>query len=269
MQKVAIICSHRLSRAVLTLRRRKIKCDGLQPCEFCCRAEASCTFETAYTRGKAPRIAAANGVAESRDLAADTPDDDVAARVHSHEVELAHNDAGVQHLQSDYSQHFASPSVPTSTPQSLKQAQTGLHGQYIGPASGVSFLQRVQKRLGQAASFSQPDSIFTFGDAPLASVDADLSLCMMIPRELAQQLLDRYFDFAMPTYRFLHRPTTQAWFAEFYDTFGIMRDPQRAAAKIALVLMVLAHGRVYMPEGNNLGPPDLRFEAAVSLGKQC
>lgn len=89
----------------------------------------------------------------------------------------------------------------------------------------------------------------------------------MIPRELAQQLFDRYFDFAMPTYRFLHRPTAQAWFAEFYDTFGSMNDSQRAAAKIALVLMVLAHGRVYMPEGRDLGPADLRYEVAVLLQK--
>lgn len=71
----------------------------------------------------------------------------------------------------------------------------------------------------------------------------------------------------MPTYRFLHRPTTQAWFAEFYDTFGSMRDNHRAAAKISLVLMVLAHGRVYMPEGHDQGPADLRFEVSVSLYK--
>jgi hypothetical protein len=32
---------------------------------------------------------------------------------------------------------------------------------------------------------------------------------MMLPRLDAQRLIDRYFDFAMPTYRFLHRPTIQ------------------------------------------------------------
>ena len=144
--------------------------------------------------------------------------------------------------------------------KSPHSTHAGLHGEYIGPASGVSFLQRVQKRFGQSTSFSHPDSIFTFGDAPFSSVDADLSFCMMIPRDVAQKLVDRYFDFAMPTYRFLHRPTIQAWFAEFYDTFGAMNDAQRAPAKIALVLMVLAHGRVYMPDREQLGPPDLRYD---------
>jgi hypothetical protein len=189
-----------------------------------------------------------------------SPTEDVILRVDSE-----HEDELMKDHQINYPPLFASPSAPASSPKSLKSAQAGLHGQYIGPASGVSFLQRVQKRLGQTTSFSQPDSIFTFGDAPLASVDADLSLCMMIPRDFAQQLFDRYFDFAMPTYRFLHRPTAQAWFAEFYDTFGSMHDSQSAAAKIALVLMVLAHGRVYMPECHNLGPADLRFAITASF----
>ena len=249
------------------LQRRKIKCDGVQPCQFCRRTESSCTFETAYTRGKAPRIMVANGAVESCQSAIDSPGGNSATENVLLRVDPEHEDALAKDHQFGYPPPFASPSVTDSTAKSLKSEQVGLHGQYIGPASGVSFLQRVQKRLGQTASFSQPDSIFTFGDAPLASVDADLSLCMMIPREFAQQLFDRYFDFAMPTYRFLHRPTAQAWFAEFYDTFGSMHDRQRAAPKIALVLMVLAHGRVYMPEGHDLGPADLRCEVTILLQK--
>jgi len=206
----------------------------------------------------------ADGVVESCHLTTHSPNSNSATEDVILRVDSEHEDELMKDHQFNYPPVFASLSAPASTPKSLKSAQAGLHGQYIGPASGVSFLQRVQKRLGQTASFSQPDSIFIFGDAPLASVDADLSHCMMISREFAQQLFDRYFDFAMPTYRFLHRPTAQAWFAEFYDTFGSMRDSQRAAAKIALVLIVLAHGRVYMPEGHNLGPADLRFEVAIS-----
>jgi hypothetical protein len=86
----------------------------------------------------------------------------------------------------------------------------------------------------------------------------DPSFCVTLPRETAQRLLDRYFDFAMPTYRFLHRPTVQKWFTEFYDTLGMMHDPDGAPAKIALLFMVFAQARVYMPEGETPGPPDLR-----------
>lgn len=113
-------------------------------------------------------------------------------------------------------------------------------------------------RLGQASSFSHPDDIFTFGDAPFHQHDSDLFSCMMLPRDVAQQLIDRYFDFAMPTYRFLHRPAIQDWFSELYDTFGAMHDADRAPAKIALILMVIAHGRVYMSDADRPGPMDLR-----------
>ncbi|KAG5781750.1 hypothetical protein H9Q73_004631 [Fusarium xylarioides] len=145
----------------------------------------------------------------------------------------------------------------TSVQQSPEPSQEDLQGHYIGPASGVSFLLRVQKRMHQAISFSGPGSIFTFGDAPLQNPDYDPNFCMMLPKEDAQRLVDRYFDFAMPTYRFLHRPTIQEWFSEFYETLGTMRDPTNSAAKVALLFMILAHARVYMPENDRPGPSDL------------
>jgi len=148
--------------------------------------------------------------------------------------------------------------VSASSRNSPEPSQTDLQGHYIGPASGVSFLLRVQKRLVQAISFSHSSSIFTFGDAPLHPPEFDPSFCMMLPRDDAQRLVDRYFDFAMPTYRFLHRPTIQVWFKEFYDTLGLMHDQQSAPAKVALLFMIFAQGRVYMPDNDRPGPTDLR-----------
>lgn len=153
-----------------------------------------------------------------------------------------------------------------SSHNSPEPSQTDLQGHYIGPASGVSFLHRIQKRLHQAISFSPASSIFTFGDAPLQLAEFDPSFCMMLPRPDAQRLIDRYFDFAMPTYRFLHRPTIQEWFNEFYDTLGTMRNVQKAPAKVALLFMVFAHARVYMPEDDRPGPPDLR--SAINPGNE-
>lgn len=144
-------------------------------------------------------------------------------------------------------------SQPASNPD-----QTDQQGNYIGPASGVSFLLRIQKRLHKAISSSQANSIFAFGDAPMHRPEFDPSFCMMLPKEDAQRLVDRYFDFAMPTYRFLHKPTLQKWFNEFYDTLGAMHDQHNASARIALLFMVFAHARVYMPEDDQPGPSDLR-----------
>jgi hypothetical protein len=245
----------------LTMSRRKIKCDGVQPCEFCCRAEASCTFDTAYARGRPPLVVSANGGANASDNASVSHNQSNVVPAQHIAAELPEYASQSNFQQANDPSLFEGPSNPATILKSPHSTHAGLHGEYIGPASGVSFLQRVQKRLGQSTSFSHPDSIFTFGDAPFASADTDLSFCMMIPRDVAQKLVDRYFDFAMPTYRFLHRPTIQAWFVEFYDTFGAMNDAQRAPAQIALVLMVLAHGRVYMPDREQLGPPDLRYDA--------
>lgn len=221
----------RVTRACDRCKRRKIKCNGTQPCDFCLRAKAQCTFNSSYARGRIPTIPS-----------------------------LAEHEAVDQSETPSTSEFQEEPStVEVEGQASPQEPQEDLQGHYIGPASGVSFLLRVQKRLHQAISFSMPSSIFTFGDAPLQPPDFDPSFCMVLPRDDAQRLFDRYFDFAMPTYRFLHRPTLQEWFVEFYDTLGTMRDGNSSAcAKIALLFMIFAHARVYMPENDRPGPTDLR-----------
>jgi hypothetical protein len=132
-----------------------------------------------------------------------------------------------------------------SSRNSPEASQTDLQGHYVGPSSGVSFLLRVQKKLHQSASSSQDASIFTFGDAPL--LDLDSSIFVLPPKADAEALLARYFDFAVPTHRFLHRPTVERWLEEFYETKGMMRDKRDAPSRTALLFMVFAQARLYMP----------------------
>ncbi|KAM0193339.1 hypothetical protein ACHAPI_007651 [Fusarium lateritium] len=243
----------------------------MQPCKFCTRTRVSCTFESAYARGRLPVIPSADEAADETITvsAEDTmpgsqqnsPGDSNQQYMPNSSSDSSSRNVGLQ----DYgiSSHLLAPGATssravTSVQQSPEPSQEDLQGHYIGPASGVSFLLRVQKRMHEAISFSGPGSIFTFGDAPLRNPDYDPNFCMMLPKEDAQRLVDRYFDFAMPTYRFLHRPTIQEWFAEFYETLGTMRDPNNSAAKVALLFMILAHARVYMPENDKPGPADLR-----------
>jgi galactonate dehydratase len=102
-----------------------------------------------------------------------------------------------------------------SSRNSPEPSQTDLEGHYVGPSSGVSFLLRVQKKLHQKVSFSQNSSIFTFGDAPLPEFDP--SFFVLPPKADAETLVARYFDYAVATHRFLHRPTVEAWLEEFYE----------------------------------------------------
>ncbi|KAL4934066.1 Zn(II)2Cys6 transcription factor [Aspergillus undulatus] len=239
----------RVTRACDRCKRRKIKCNNSQPCQFCIRAKTRCTFDSSYARGRKFLIPSAH-------------DDDGDTRSPSHPASgysaILPSPATTQNNNDTNPLQTSTTTTTTSSRLSPEPSQTDLQGHYIGPASGVSFLLRVQKRLHQAISFSQPGSIFTFGDAPLNHLpDFDPSFCMMLPRADAQKLIDRYFDFAMPTYRFLHRPTVQEWFGEFYDTLGVMRDKGSAPAKVALLFMVFSLARVYMPDDERPGPMDL------------
>ncbi|KFX94207.1 hypothetical protein O988_06420 [Pseudogymnoascus sp. VKM F-3808] len=235
----------RVTRACDLCKMRKIKCNGVQPCDFCSRSKANCTFDSAYARGRVPSISTAPNV-ESGSTAMPTEDIMTPSESPSGQqystgatAEVTQRPSGMQ--SNDISASYLTPStsayVATSSQDSTEPSQTDFEGHYVGPASGVSFLLRVQKRLHRAISFSHPTSIFTFGDAPLHP--------------------HRYFDFAMPTYRFLHRPTIQEWFDEFYDTLGIMYDVHNAPAKVALLFMVFAQARVYMPDNDRPGPSDM------------
>jgi hypothetical protein len=120
--------------------------------------------------------------------------------------------------------------MPTSEPisrTSPEPAEADLEGHYVGPSSGLSFLARVQKRFQQSLALPKGITVFNFGDSPLpyddvssltgetAPVLPELTFAMLLNRENTAALVRRYFDFAVPVDRFLHRPTVEQWFDEF------------------------------------------------------
>lgn len=131
-----------------------------------------------------------------------------------------------------------------------QQGQTDQQGHYVGSSSAVSFLIRIQKRLHQNSSLSHDSSIFTFGDAPLPEFDPSFFVLPLKPD--AQRLVERYFDYAAPTHRFLHRPTIEKLVEEFYETQGEMRGREDGKAKAALLMVVFAQAQAYMPLGSTV-----------------
>ncbi|OAA68567.1 fungal specific transcription factor domain-containing protein [Niveomyces insectorum RCEF 264] len=130
----------------------------------------------------------------------------------------------------------ASPEAPT----------TDLQGHYVGPASGVSFLLRVQHRLHRGDRMS---ATFTFGDAPLPDYDPVPSV--MLSAEAAAQLVAKFFDYTMPVDRFFHRPTIEAWCREFSRTMGAMEKTDEAPARCAVMWMIFAMAQEHMaPESD-------------------
>jgi hypothetical protein len=122
---------------------------------------------------------------------------------------------------------------PTRTSPEPARGQIDQQGHYIGSSSAVSFLLRIQKRLHQNSSLSHDSSIF-----------------VLPPKPDAQRLVERYFDYAAPTHRFLHRPTIEGLVEEFYETQGDMRSREDAPAKTSLLLIVFAQAQAYMPPGS-------------------
>lgn len=138
---------------------------------------------------------------------------------------------------------------PSASPE---PPQTDLQGHYVGPASGASFLIRVQKRVFETLKLPQTSSIFTFGDAPLP--DVETSFFLLPPKEDTKQLVDKYFEFAVPTHRYLHRPTLEKWFEELYNTSGYMDGTDEAPAKVALLFMIFAQASLYTPAAASCNP---------------
>jgi len=131
---------------------------------------------------------------------------------------------------------------------------TNVEGQYVGPTSGLAFLHRAKGRLTRDFSSSTrngvdtpraPSSIFTFGDKPYPNY-SDYPL-VLPSRQQAREHVRRYFDFAIPTYRFLHQGTVEGWLEKFMDANGTTGDGANVLTdgKAATVLMVLATSTLY------------------------
>ncbi|KAI9726710.1 MAG: hypothetical protein M1834_008645 [Cirrosporium novae-zelandiae] len=123
---------------------------------------------------------------------------------------------------------------------------TDLEGHYLGPGSGISFLNRAWQRLNQNSTTSVPynlrneiprnAAIFTFGDRPFVDFH---EACIKLPsRKRADELIVIFFDFALATYRFLHFGTIQSWLSELYERE--QSQWKKMSAKAAAIFMVFA-----------------------------
>ena len=244
--------------------RKKTRCSGRQPCILCTRSGKTCEFTAAYTRGRLPSIfPEETGQPEvigpvSMRTTAIPPEEPTRPRTESYQLNSLPSPISDQLVHAQNRESIAETSHLNllrvahgdsrvqSSRNSPEPSQTDLQGHYVGPSSGVSFLLRVQKKLHEKVSFTQNSSIFTFGDAPLP--DFDPSFFVLPPKTDAQKLVARYFEFAVATHRFLHCPTVEAWLEEFYQNLGVMRQKVGARERTALLFMVFAQAKEYMPD---------------------
>jgi hypothetical protein len=241
------------------LRRKKTRCTGRCPCSLCLSSGLPCEFTASYTRGRLPSV-----IVDEAAMSLN-PNARLVLPEHSSTPEKEQNTTGFHYPRIYPSPRTELPIFPerldapaentardppsrNSPEPEPARGQTDQQGHYIGSSSAVSFLLRIQKRLHQNSSLSHDSSIFTFGDAPLPEFDP--SFFVLPPKPDAQRLVERYFDYAAPTHRFLHRPTIENLVEEFYETQGDMRSREDAPAKTSLLLIVFAQAQAYMPPGS-------------------
>lgn len=162
---------------------------------------------------------------------------------------------------------FVTPPIPVhgdpsldvhgkSSRSSQEPDETRFEGHYTGPTSGIAFLHRAQRRFKQDLAAARTSninngttsetSIFSFGDGCYTKYS--ISDLVLPHRTEAKDLLNRYFDFAMPTYRFLHRPAVEEWLERLCDENEKVKTNSKTHlpnAEAAICFLVLATAKLY------------------------
>lgn len=233
------------TRACDYCKGKKTRCTGTLPCLRCSRLSLPCEYNAAYSRGLPPEpLPALPGGSKAR------------------RVRGGHSASSRESTSSSLVNATFSSSYPRGDSSTLASRDspdpvtTDLEGNYLGPSSGISFLNRVWQRLHQDESSvitgelrnecsSRNTSVFMFGDKPYPSPHEPGF--MLPPFDKAQELVDTYFDHAIVTYRFLIKGSVEAWLKQVYDnniSFANMPTGPMVA-RTAIVLMVFAVATLY------------------------
>ncbi|KAL4955552.1 hypothetical protein BDW69DRAFT_193176 [Aspergillus filifer] len=240
----------KITRACDSCKEKKTRCTGTLPCGRCTRLSLHCEYNAAYSRGLPPEpLPAPVFVAArySRNRSASHASISQSPRSHR---SLQVRDSPRTITRTPRSQ-VSRASVEVSRRNSPDPVATDFEGNYLGPASGVSFLNRVWRRLHQdetsavpgevqSESYPKNTSVFMHGDKPYADYrDAGFTLP---PFEKALELVSRYFDYAMVTYRFLHKGSVEEWLRQVYRHNVSSSNPPTGplVARTSIILMIFA-----------------------------
>ncbi|THC89404.1 hypothetical protein EYZ11_011149 [Aspergillus tanneri] len=227
-------------RACDICKQKKTRCSGTRPCARCQRLSLVCEYETTYSRGLAPPPPA--------ELTFDDQPD---------EQQYFKHDASFPTSIQQPVEHEDAHRAPTSSTDLLT---VDFQGGYLELASGTSFIDRVCQRLNQdktpsTGAMSVSDgfhgellhspSITKFGDKPYSSLyKLDFTLP---PLERALEMVATYFEYAVVTYRFLHRGHVEKWLRQIYQSniSATNLPTDLMVGRCCIVYSVLAIGTLY------------------------
>jgi hypothetical protein len=196
----------KITRACDSCKIKKTRCTGTLPCTRCTRLSLPCRYNAAYSRGLPPdplpaspspvsplststahrAFVGGDGRTSSPNLQANVRDSTMTDNLLSTQTQ---------------NQHVSSRNSP-------EPGSTDFEGNYLGPSSGVSFINRVWSRLHQDERTHYPDglqnessrntAVFMFGDKPYSNPqEAEFTLPSL---EKALELVGIYFDYSMVTW---------------------------------------------------------------------
>lgn len=187
----------------------------------------------AYTRGRPPTIIPAPLIASLQEPPAG------AFSLPNHSLSALHNSAQFVTV---HSSRNNSP-VPSAD----------IGGQYHGPSSPITFLERAWKRFKQhhistiANSLEKetPTTKFTVsvGDKPYPEFSGE-AFCLPA-EEYARQLVNKYFDISTPFYRFLHQGSVERWIGTLYQQRPNDGPRSLSTGKLTVLLMMFAEATFY------------------------
>ncbi|KAK7206009.1 fungal-specific transcription factor domain-containing protein [Myxozyma melibiosi] len=234
------------TRACDACKKRKVKCDGMQPCERCVKGGGDCTYNVKYTRGvfvaplrnenlqhELSSPAQSSQLARLMDAVAAVSKTEIPAMLadiskldkalnNDNDAQLSPSSARVSDAQpADQEDEGESFLGGSSNLVYSHSAKAHLLDEVQVPASPRNVPEQSQHRplISSSSLRFSPSSRdhFWFAERPVEEVDARL---LALPsRKLALQLVEWYFDNSSPTYRILHRPTVEHWIdCGFYST---------------------------------------------------
>ncbi|KAK9465450.1 fungal-specific transcription factor domain-containing protein [Lipomyces arxii] len=263
----------RVSRACDNCKRKKTRCSGNLPCVRCVQLGLGCEFTAEYHRGRPPSPEWSGLEVQSsaqkhklsrlsRETTSSASPLENITQVQDRETEEEEEDENFE--KTDGPEYIANLRVHLnggSTRNSPEPPQLDSSGQYVGSSSGISFLMRVQKRLRDIKLPNQSSSILTFGDPELPKA-SNAGCFILPPKAEGKTMIDFYFSYAMPTYRFLHRPTVERWLEDFYDLFDSTQLSEGAREHFAIIIMLFAHSKKYPGFAKHKDSSALYFHAA-------
>ncbi|EEP82677.1 conserved hypothetical protein [Uncinocarpus reesii 1704] len=283
----------RVTRACDECRRKKIKCDGKQPCTHCTVYSYACTYDQPSNRRRNPAPQYIEAL-EARLQKAET-----LLRAILPNVDLddpSFDSSNVEELISTArkAQPDSKPKPDPEThelPSSSEQCDESLlesmventgaldlddqgHWDYHGQSSGLMFVRHLRKQFGNLvperapSKFQQISQILESAKSSSESpIDTYMSLAHDLPpRDIARKLCDNALEDACIVLRFMHKPTFNAMFNRVYD-IPAEQYTNKENAFLPLLYLTLAVGCLFRGVGDSTLDKS-GYEPAVDQGFQ-